>query len=300
MIEHFNPEPNAPARVVIIGASGFVGKDLARELTAASINTVPLSSADIDLLKPDSVDKLHQTIAETDSLVIVSAITPDKGKDVATLMRNLLMGQHLSAFLESAKCAHVVYISSDAVYADDANPVSERSCCDPTSFHGLMHLVRERMFIAAAQKSNIPLLILRPTAIFGAGDTHNSYGPNRFLRNVLRNEQIKLFGQGEEKRDHLYIRDLSTITKLSLERRSRGVLNVATGDSVSFFDLARTVARLRGKATEIEGSPRANPVTHRHFDVTASNKAFPSFRYTALAEGLAESVVQLDGEKNDS
>ena len=143
MIEHLNSEPAVPARVVIIGATGFVGQDIVRELAASDVKALPLSSADIDLIKPDSVDKLHQTIAETDSLVIVSAITPDKGKDVATLMRNLEMGRNLSAFLEETICSHVVYISSDAVYADDANPVRENSCCDPSSFHGLMHLARE-------------------------------------------------------------------------------------------------------------------------------------------------------------
>jgi UDP-glucose 4-epimerase len=288
MIEHLNKEPVAPERVVIIGATGFVGNDLSRELTAANVNTLALSSANVDLLKPDCVQQLQQKIQETDAVVIVSAITPDKGKDVATLMRNLLMGQHLSAFLESAKCSHVVYISSDAVYADDANPVREKSCCDPSSFHGLMHLVRERMLIDAAQKANVPLLLLRPTAIYGAGDTHNSYGPNRFLRTALKEKQIKLFGNGEEKRDHLYVQDLSAITKRSLEHRSRGVLNVATGESVSFFQVAQAVARLCDNDAKIEGSPRANPVTHRHFDITLIHRGFPDFRPTKLEEGLSQ------------
>lgn len=292
MIEHLNNEPSVPARAVIIGASGFVGKDLARELAAANVNTLALSSADTDLSKPDCVEKLQQTIQDSDSVVIVSAITPDKGKDVATLMRNLQMGQHIAAFLESAKFAHAVYISSDAVYADDANPVSEESCCDPSSFHGLMHLVRERMFVDATQKSKVPLLVLRPTAIYGAGDTHNSYGPNRFLRTAIKDKEIKLFGDGEEKRDHLYIGDLSVITRRSLERRSRGTLNVATGESVSFFEVAQAVAQLSGNEVKIEGSPRANPVTHRHFNITSIYRAFPDFRPTDLDDGLTAALKE--------
>jgi nucleoside-diphosphate-sugar epimerase len=287
MIEHLNNKSVSPTRVVIIGATGFVGNDLRRELSAAKVATVALSSADVDLSKPDCVEKLQQTIQETDSVVIISAITPDKGKDVATLMRNLQMGQHLAAFLTAGKCAHAVYISSDAVYADDANPVSEESCCDPSSFHGLMHLVRERMLADAAQKSKVPLLLLRPTAIYGAGDTHNSYGPNRFVRTALNEGQIKLFGEGEEKRDHLYIKDLSAITRRALERRSRGVLNVAAGKSVSFFELAEAVARLSGKDIKIEGSPRVNPVTHRHFNITSIYHAFPDFKVTDLEHGLS-------------
>jgi nucleoside-diphosphate-sugar epimerase len=293
MVKHLNEEPVAPARVVVVGASGFVGRDLVRHLTEQGIETLALSSADVDLERPEAVEALRGLVREQDALVIVSAITPDKGKDAATLMRNLTMGQHISAFLEEAKCSHIVYISSDAVYADDANPVRENSCCDPSSFHGLMHLVRERMFASAVQKATVPYLSLRPCAIYGAGDTHNSYGPNRFLRDALKEHKINLFGQGEEKRDHVYINDLSRLTGLGLSHRSQGVLNVATGRSVSFFEVAEMAAGLCEGDVKIEGSPRANPVTHRHFDISALQRAFPEFRLTSLEDGLRDTFREL-------
>ena len=292
MIRHLTVEKK-PGRVVVLGASGFVGQAISVGIRGSGSEVSALSSADIDLTQPESIDALGRTVGAHDSLVIVSAITPDKGKDAATLMRNLTMGQHLSAFLDQAKRAHVVYISSDAVYADEANPVNETSCCDPSSFHGLMHLVRERMFADAARKQGTPYLILRPCSVYGAGDTHNSYGPNRFLRTALKDHQISLFGQGEEKRDHIYIKDLSRLVSLCLARSSEGVLNVATGQSVSFFEVAEKIARVCGDGVEIKGSPRANPVTHRHFDVTSIHKAFPDFVLTSLDDGLAEFLREI-------
>ena len=299
MIRHLEPEPSSPQRVVVLGASGFVGRDLARHLLEQGIETAALSSADVDLSRPESVEQLRYTVREGDALVIVSAITPDKGKDIRTLMRNLEMGEHVSAFLEGAACSHVVYISSDAVYADDANPVRENSCCDPSSFHGLMHLVRERMLASAVQKRKTPFLILRPCAIYGASDTHNSYGPNRFLRTAIKEHKIKLFGQGEEKRDHVYIKDVSRLASLCLAHRSEGVLNAATGNSVSFLDLAEMIAGLCGDGVQVEGSPRANPITHRHFDIAMTVKAFPSFRYTALPDGLSETLKDMADGSTD-
>lgn len=294
MIRHLTSETADPARVVVIGAGGFVGQGIVQSLKERGVEVVGISSAEIDLTKPESPAALAGIVGENDAVIIVSAITPDKGKDAATLMRNLAMGQHLSTFIEQSTLAHLVYISSDAVYADDANPVSEDSCCDPSSFHGLMHLVRERMFAEAARKKETPYLILRPCAVYGAGDTHNSYGPNRFLRTAKKEKQINLFGQGEEKRDHVYIKDLSCLVSLCLSSRSEGVLNVATGHAISFFDVAEQVSGLCGGGVEIKGSPRANPVTHRHFDIASIYKAFPDFKLTSLAAGLAESFREME------
>jgi len=47
---------------------------------------------------------------------------------------------------------------------------------------------------------SIPLAILRPTLVYGAGDPHNGYGPNRFRRLASANQPIVLFGEGEERR----------------------------------------------------------------------------------------------------
>ena len=273
-------------RVVILGGRGFLGSALAHLLK----DTVPLGSADVNLLELTSVEKLRGIVHEGDALVFASALTPDKGKDAHTQMKNLAMGEHVAAVVESMKFSHVVYISSDAVYADDANPVRETSCASPTTLYGLMHLMRERMILVAATKT--PVMILRPCAMYGAGDTHNSYGPNRFLRTALKDRRIQLFGQGEEQRDHLHVEDCAKLIELCLQQRRAGLLNIATGQAVSFMEVAQTVAEIVG-GVDIKGQPRSGQVTHRHFDITETLKAFPSFRFTVLRDGLSGAANQL-------
>jgi len=51
------------------------------------------------------------------------------------LGQNLKMVEAVCGALDASPVAHVVYVSSDAVYVDDANPVSETSCCQPSSLH---------------------------------------------------------------------------------------------------------------------------------------------------------------------
>jgi len=293
MIRHRILTPVFPSRVVVLGGSGFVGQDLARHLTELGIEMVGLSSRQVDLLNRDSVEVLERIVCESDALVLISALTPDKGKDIRTLMRNLTMGEHLSAFTERVACSHIVYISSDAVYKDGENPIRETSCCNPSTFHGLMHLARERMLAHAVQKSKIPFLIVRPSLLYGANDTHNGYGPNRFMRTAKREGKVTLSGKGEEKRDHVYVKDLSRLTALCLMHRSEGVLNVATGLSISFFDLVQMIARLCAGEAKIEYLARTMPITHRHFDIAVALKAFPSFHYTPLQKGLFEALKDL-------
>src|SRR6202035_3325660 len=108
----------------------------------------------------------------------------------------------------------------------------------PVSMHGTMHLARELMLKATIKP---PLGIVRSTLIYGAGDPHNGYGPNRFRRLAAKGEEIVLFGEGEECRDHVFIDDVAEIVARILYLRSRGTLNVATGTVHSFRVIAEKV-----------------------------------------------------------
>ena len=147
--------------------------------------------------------------------------------------------------------------------------------------------------LAPKNKRGIPFLILRPCALYGSGDTHNSYGPNRFIRSAIEQKKILLFGGGEEKRDHLFIKDLCRLLGLCLSYRSQGILNAASGKSVSFYDLASLISRCLVQPIAIETSVRQSVVTHRHFDTTAVMKAFAFFQYTPLKDAVDEILASM-------
>lgn len=281
MLEHLNTSPTVPARTIVLGAGGFVGGAIVRRLAQDGAAHMAVTRRECDLLAADAADRLRALVQPTDAVVLVSAIAPTR--TVAMLVDNLRMADAVCTALAAASPAHLVYISSDAVYDDDANPVTESSPRQPSSLHGMMHAARELVLRTAIKA---PLAILRPSLLYGAGDPHNGYGPNRFRRQAARGETIGLFGGGEEMRDHVFIDDVGALTALVLSHRSRGVLNVATGVSTSFHGVAEAVVALAPKPVEIKTSARQNPITHRHFDITATLKAFPTFRYTPLADGL--------------
>ena len=282
MLEHSNPVRKAPSRVVIIGAGGFVGGAIGDRLAADKVPMLALTRNELDLLKPEASATLQRSLRADDGVVFVSALAPTRNN--AMLIDNLRMAETVCTALAVQSAAHLVYISSDAVYSDDANPVTERSCQQPSSLRGAMHLAREIMLRTTLK---LPLAILRPTLIYGAKDPHNGYGPNRFRRLAAKGEAITLFGEGEEKRDHVHIDDVAALVSAVLQHRSTGTLNIATGRSASFREIAEMIAALSSRSVEIRGTPRQNPITHRHFDITDCLKAFPEFHYMLLRDGLA-------------
>jgi len=282
VVEHSSPIRKAPGRVVVIGAGGFIGSAMCTRFDTDKVPVLALTRKELDLLKPEAAATLQRLLRADDSVVFVSALAPTRNN--AMLIDNLRMAEAVCAALAAQPVGHLVYVSSDAVYSDDANPVTERSCQQPSSLHGVMHLAREIMLRAALK---LPLAILRPTLIYGAKDPHNGYGPNRFRRLAAKGEAITLFGEGEEKRDHVHVDDVAALTSAVLQHRSTGTLNIATGRSASFREVAEMVVGLSPRPVEIRGTPRQNPITHRHFDITDCLKAFPEFHYVSLRDGLA-------------
>jgi nucleoside-diphosphate-sugar epimerase len=284
MLIHDRTAPADPARVVVLGSRGFIGSALLAALGRAGVTAMGVGRAELDLVSDGASERLANFLRDDDAVVVLSAITPDKGRGLEPFLQNIRMGASVCRALEKRPPAHLVYVSSDAVYPMGIGLITEQSCAQPSDLYGMMHLAREVMLAGATRA---PVAILRPTLVYGAPDTHNSYGPNRLRRQAHKERRITLFGEGEEMRDHIFIDDVAALLLLTLRHRSAGVLNLATGRSISYAELAGKVAACFDGAVQIIGTPRQSLVTHRHFDVAALRRAFPEFRLTPLEEGLA-------------
>ena len=284
MLNHQYNMPTKPARVVIIGSAGFVAAAAERRIVAMGVPLLALPRTELNLTTEDAGARLAGLLRPDDALLFVAAKVPVKNDEM--LIENLRMGKAVCEALCRTSVNHLVYISSDAVYADSNEPLTECSCAQPNSLHGVMHLAREVM-IANAYKG--PLCLLRPTLIYGADDPHNGYGPNRFLKSAAAGEDIVLFGEGEERRDHVWVEDVAEIVSRVLFHRSTGILNIATGNVVPFREIAEQVVQMFSRPAQIKGSPRVGLMPHngyRPFDVAATYEAFADFCYTALRDGL--------------
>jgi nucleoside-diphosphate-sugar epimerase len=278
-------------RIVVLGSRGFLGKALCERFDLERVLFFPVSSVELDLTQADAGEKLSNILQPNDVVVMNSALTPDKGRDVSTLMKNLRMAEAVAIATQKVPISHLVYISSDALYSFRSGLISEETPIEAVDLYALMHLSREKILSTVCAEKGILFAALRCTAIYGPGDTHNGYGPNRFIRTAQKEKVISLFGEGEETRDHVYIDDVVQAIWGVIERGVSGLLNVASGSSVSFFEVAQAVNDTMGGEIQIKTSERKNEVTYRRFDVSRLAAKLGSWSPISLNTGLRRGIL---------
>lgn len=268
-----------------MGAGGFVGRASADKLKVDGINVVALTRKEVDLLAADATAKLAAHLTPATTFIVTSALAPVKNTPM--LLDNLRMMQAVIEAVKAKPVAHLIYISSDAVYSDSNKPMTESSPAEPGSLHGVMHLAREVML--KNELATIPQTFVRPTLIFGPNDPHNGYGPNRFMRLAKAGQEIRLFGEGEERRDHIFIEDVAEIVRRVVLHRATGIVNAVSGKVTSFKEIAEMAAARFEPRVKVIGTPRIGAMPHngyRAFDNALLQKLFPDLKPATLSQGL--------------
>ena len=273
-------------KIILIGGSGFLGQNFSKLLEERNIEYHSTSSSSLDLINlknRDEIENINKSSNQT--IVFFSALTPDKGKNIDTFNLNIKMAQNFLENLDDhfEKNNQIMYVSSDAVYPLNEERINFNTKPEPTDLYSAMHSTREIMF---KNKFSENLTIIRPTLIYGFGDTHNSYGPNRYFNQYLEKNEINIFGEGLDVRDHLYIRDLCEIIYKIIKKKIFGTFNIASGNSISYKELGNLFQTILPNV-KLNFIPVNNIKTLRYFDV---NDFFDKidFKPSKLVDNLKE------------
>ena len=253
--------------IIIFGKNGFISKKLINLLKKNKIKHKSFGKKEIDLTKKTSINLIKKNIENNAIIVFISSIVPVK--KISTFNKNLRMLENFLSGIKKKKIKYLIYISSDAVYFDSRKPLSEYSLCRPSSLHGNMQLVRENIL---RENFKNKIAILRPTLIYGHGDPHNGYGPNRFMRSSLKNRKIEILGNGEEIRDHIHVNDLVNIIFQCIKKEYKGILNLVTGFKISFLTIAKAIIKKNRNNTNIIKKIRSGPIPHNGYRVFNNKK----------------------------
>ena len=275
--------------ILVFGKKGFLASKLKKKFKEKKIIAKFIGSKDINLAKKNSVSKLKR-YKKKYNIIFLSALTPDKGKDEKTFIKNISMVTNLFQYMPIENIEHFLYVSSDAVFNLNQKKINNKTSPSPADLYGLMHFSRENLCRFKIKNKN--LTILRPTIVYGEGDTHNSYGPNRFINQLNNNQNIKIFGKGLDVRDHLYVDDLIQVILKSIINKITGTYNIASGNSYKFIDVVKKIRKISKRKINLDYVEVKNKQTKRYFDIKDTKKKF-KLKFTNLNTGLMKFLKKL-------
>ena len=274
-------------RIVVVGSKGFIGSSLISYLKLTGSAFLAISRDEFDLLNEKKCKEISNILLPTDVIVFSSAVTPARSsKDVTNSM---LMLQNFIDSVSSLTLAGFVLISSDSVYGDFQGMVNESYPYNPNTFHGLSQVAREIILNSSSLKSKT---ILRLCAVYGKGDTHNSYGPNRCVTQLINKEPIKVFGSVLNVRDHIYIQDVVKIIGLIAQSKISGIFNVASGYTYSFREVALACKDIFRANSIIEFVGSEGPILKKIIDVSKIQELSLDLIPCNLETGLTQWKLQ--------
>lgn len=228
-------------KILVTGSSGFVGKHLVKKLS----KNHTIVRYDLKIHKDILNEKLlAKELKGVDLVVHLAAFisAQESWEKPKEYMENNALGT-LSVIRNSmnAGVKKIILFSSAAVKAKPLTPYGVSKKCAED--------------IAKLYKDKVNIIVLRPENIYGPGQREAcAYAVHNFIKAVLNNRPINIFGDGKQSRDFIYINDVvETVAKLiNLETKSGQVISLGTGNETSILTLAKTVMKVLGKHDDIK------------------------------------------------
>lgn len=269
-------------RIVILGSKSFIAKSFINLLKKNKHKYISVDRKIVDFEKNNSINKLKKIIKNKDIIIFIAAVAPVKNTKM--LNKNLQICANIIEVLKVKSPKHLVYVSSDAVYSDTNLKITEKSLTVPDSLHGFMHLIREKML----NELKCTKTFIRPTLVYGENDPHDGYGPNKFIRLAQKKLNINIFGNGEERRDHIHVSNVAETLYYSIINNYNGIINAVSSKVVSFSEIANEVKK-NYPEIQIIKNKRNGPMPHngyRAFDNNLLKKIFPKIKIVNLLDWI--------------
>ena len=284
-------------KVLITGATGLVGRAVARELLARG-HAVHALVRDTQKPAPHGCGTVCADLSNEqeairalrgtswDAVVHAAAAIPGVTNVAPDFAVNVAMTRNLSAAISSMPPKQLVFTSTLDVYAaSDAALITESSRIEPGTAYAVSKRVCEEWVEGWCRSARVNACILRLTHIFGPGDRGRKFIPSA-IRAIRAGQPVVIHGDGGDLRDYMYADDMAQAVALALEKRVSGVLNVATGTSVSLRDVLDALKRAAGFDFPVEYQPRKKPRVDYRFDVSQLRAAIGVPRLTPLPDAL--------------
>jgi len=304
-------------KYAITGGAGFIGSNLAEALAAGNEVVVVddlssgrrenLAGLDVELVEGSilDLDLLRGAFEGCDCVFHMAAIASVQ-RSVEDPSRVGVEGTlNVLVAARDVGAEKVVFASSAAVYGDSPLlPKREDMRPEPKSPYAVSKLAGEGFCLAFNEVYGMRNVALRYFNVYGPRQDPNSeYAAviPKFVSAYLAGEAPVIFGDGEQTRDFVYVKDVVRANILASEGSVQGVYNIASGTRTSLNELSGIIKEITGSEVEaVYSEPRAGDIRDSVADIEAAKIIGYSPEYT-MEEGLREAIQWyrlLDGGKH--
>lgn len=246
-----------PLRIVVVGASGMLGRALVAELTARGLPQAAPPRAELDLLRtPDLEAALGplepRAVINASAFTDVGAAERPEQREAAYALNRDAPGRLARACVKLG--VPLLHVSTDYVFDGRLRrPYLEQDATAPLQVYGASKLAGEHEVLASGAEA----LIARTSTLYGPGPRPRPHYVDAILRQAREHGRLELVRPPVSSPTHAP--DLAWGLVELCEAGARGIVNVVNAGGCSRIDLATEALRLDGRLERVEIHERPEP-----------------------------------------
>jgi UDP-glucuronate 4-epimerase len=304
--------------ILVTGAAGFIGSHLCERLVKDKENNVvgvdtfigptptPIKQHNLiqlqnhpqfrfiqrDLLTTDLTDLLSG-IDVIYHLAGMPGVRSSWGKDFDPYVtNNILLTQRLLEVAKEMPLKKFIYASTSSIYGEMDGKVSENTLPVPLSPYGITKLSGEHLCHVYQKSHHVPVVITRFFTVYGPRQRPDM-AFHRFIKQILNEDSLTIFGDGTQSRDFTYISDcVEGITSILHHDHLVGTtLNIGGKERSSVNDIISLIEEITGKTAKKQYFPKiSGEPKHTWADISVANKLLNYDPKVSLKEGLTYEI----------
>jgi UDP-glucose 4-epimerase len=300
-------------RALVTGGAGFIGSNIVRLLVdeghdvhvlddlssgyRTNLDAFPdVAFTEGDIRDPDA---LRRAMAGAEAVFHLAASVGNKRSIDHPVLDAEINTIGTIRVLEAAREAgvrKVVFSSSAGIYGElKTLPIREDHPAEPDSPYGASKLGAEKVCLAYSKLYDLEVVCLRYFNVYGVNQRYDAYGNviPIFVNQMLSGAPLTIFGDGEQTRDFVNVRDVARANVRAAEARGvSGAFNLGSASTITINRLVELLREVSGIEPVVRyGPPRPGDVRDSLADVSAANAAFGYEPSVEIRDGLSEYVA---------
>ena len=256
-------------KILVTGGAGFIGSHLTRELIKENYEVVVVDNLStgrrenlpegVNFFEADVRDKKTFEIIQKEKIEVIAHLAGQTMVDASIKDPMNDANQNITGIiniLEASKCSavkRVIFSSTAASYGDvDVNdlPILEKHSLNPMSCYGLSKVTAEKYLALYNSLYGIDYVILRFANVYGErqGDGGEGGVISIFTKKIANNENITIFGDGEQTRDFIYAGDIAKGIVAAVKTDNvNTAYNLSSETETSLRELVSLLSEIKGE-----------------------------------------------------